>query len=192
MADQTQSRNGGGMAAAADDIRRRAGAAGDEARQAAEQHAERVTGQIGERGATVAEAFRTTGRELRGKEDWLADAADLVGDNVERLARAASEKGPRGVRDDLETLARNRPALFMGVAIAAGICAGRLLRSAPSRTPAGDFDRNPATHPAASPYGHGPAAGSPTPASPTTGHGPASPTPSPAGSVKSTNPAGGL
>lgn len=192
MADQTQSRNGGGMAAAADDIRRRAGTAGDDALRAAERQAERVTGQIGERGATVAEAFRTTGRELRGKEDWLADAADLVGDNVERLARAASEKGPRGVRDDLETLARNRPALFMGVAIAAGICAGRLLRSAPSRPSSGDVYRDPASRPAASPYGSGPAAGSPTPASPTTGHGPASTTPSPAASVKSSNPVGGL
>ena len=114
-------------------------ASAEDARGAAESGARRVTGGIGARADHLAEGVRAMEESLRGKEDWLADAAGEVHDSLERFSAAAKEKRLSDLKRDLEGVARNRPALFMGTAFAAGLALARLLRSASRNDETDDY-----------------------------------------------------
>lgn len=86
---------------------------------------------LGDRAGHVAEAVRAAGDSLRGKEDLLADAADRLCHNLDKLSDTMKHQELSDTRRDLEEFARARPALFMGAAVAVGVGLGRLLRSAP-------------------------------------------------------------
>lgn len=104
---------------------------GPEARapQTSGEHARQWGASVGERAGHVADAVRSAGESLRGQEDWLADAADTLGRSLTDLSRSAAGKGLHGIKAELERVARERPTLFMGAAIAAGVALGRILRS---------------------------------------------------------------
>lgn len=124
-------RQGEQLSAAADEAKAKASGAAARARRVGEEQTDSLVDHIGRRGGAVAGALHSTGDSLRGKEDWLADAADALGDNLDRIARNAREKGPNGLRRDLEDLARERPALFLGASVTLGLALGRFLRSSP-------------------------------------------------------------
>ncbi|MGF1627447.1 MAG: hypothetical protein ACFCVH_21410 [Alphaproteobacteria bacterium] len=128
--------------AAVDEAKQRAMAGMDELRDEARERADELGVGIGNHADNVARAIRTAGDSLRGKEDWLADAADGLSHNLERLSTAAREKGFEGIKRDAEQLARERPVLFIGAAVAVGVALGRLLRaSTPESTVRGDPPR---------------------------------------------------
>lgn len=59
-------------------------------------------------------------------------AAPYVGklaSQVERLSRFIDEADARRLREDVETLGRKQPLLFIGGALALGIAGGRFLKS---------------------------------------------------------------
>jgi len=113
------------------DIKQRAASGAAELQEGAKERAERLSAGLGERAGHIAQAVRSAGETLQGKEDWLADAANALGQRLESLSAAATEKGFSGIKRDAEHLARERPAVFMGAAVMAGLALGRVLRSSP-------------------------------------------------------------
>jgi hypothetical protein len=113
------------------DIKQRVASGAAELQEGAKERAERLSAGLGERAGHIAQAVRSAGESLQGKEDWLADAANALGQRLESLSAAATEKGLSGIRRDAEHLARERPAVFMGAAVMAGLALGRVLRSSP-------------------------------------------------------------
>ncbi len=143
-------------------------AAGAEALQrGAEAEAQKWTSQVGARSEHVAEAVREAGERLRGKEDWLADGADAVSKQLSRLSESARAKDPGELKADVEQFARERPAVFLGAAVAAGLALGRVLRSsAPSGEP-GEPSAGPGSR-SADEHGAGPGGPARSPGQPAT------------------------
>jgi hypothetical protein len=118
-------------AAAFEDVKQRAVSGMEELKDRARERAEELGADFGGHAENIAEAVRSAGDSLRGKEDWLADAAQGLGRSLERLTATAREKGFDGIKRDVEQLARERPLIFMGSAVAIGLALGRVLRSRP-------------------------------------------------------------
>ena len=117
--------------AAAEDIKRAAQAEFGETQQAAEQKAQEWTNALGEHAHNIAHAIRSAGQAAESNEAWLSRSANALSGQIEELSATMKERGFDGLRRDLETLARERPALFMGAAVTAGVAAARVLRSRP-------------------------------------------------------------
>ena len=100
----------------------------------AETEAERWTSHVGRRGERVADAIGTAGERLRGQEDWLAEGAEAVSRHLARFSETARSKDPGELKADVERFARERPAVFLGAAVAAGLALGRVLRSSAPRS----------------------------------------------------------
>lgn len=116
-------------ASVTEDVKRSAQAGAEALREEARRRADGWTADIGARADHIADAIRSAGGALRGKEDWLADAADALGDRLARFSDTARTKDYGEIKDELERMARERPALFIGAAVTAGVALGRILRS---------------------------------------------------------------
>lgn len=135
---------------AAREVKEHAAAGADAVERGAEAKMQKWTSQLGTRGESIAEALRTAGERLRGKEDWLAENLDAVSRHLAGLSEAAQSKEPAELKADVERFAREHPALFLGAAAAAGLALGRVLRSSvPRPQPA-----NRATGPIEPPHDH--------------------------------------
>lgn len=130
MATRTE-RQGERISDAAEDVKQRAAAGAEDLRDRAEERADAWSRGLGEHAGNIAEAVRQAGESARGKEDWLADAANGLSRNLNGFAETARDKGLGGMRRDVEMFARDRPLLFMGAAVMAGLALGRVLRSTP-------------------------------------------------------------
>lgn len=104
-----------------------------EAGARAERGFEQGKGQVVTQISSVAQAFRKTSEQLRSEDqNDLAGYTERIADQVERVSNYIEGKGLRGVAGDLETLARQRPGLFVGGALVLGLVAARFLRSGSS------------------------------------------------------------
>jgi len=89
---------------------------------------------------TVAHALRQTGQQLRAQEQApVAGLADQVATRVESVSGYLQGRDVRQLVGDTEDFARQRPAVFVGGALALGVLAARFLKSSRRRatTPAG-------------------------------------------------------
>jgi hypothetical protein len=78
----------------------------------------------------IASAFRSTSHHLRSEnQPAVANLTDSLAEQVERLSSYLRERDFRSVRDDLENLARRRPAIALGAALALGLLGARFLKS---------------------------------------------------------------
>ncbi len=79
---------------------------------------------------TVAHALRQTGQQLREQEQApVAGVADQVATRVESVSSYLHGRDVRQIVDETEDLARQRPAVFVGGALALGVLAARFLKS---------------------------------------------------------------
>jgi ElaB/YqjD/DUF883 family membrane-anchored ribosome-binding protein len=79
---------------------------------------------------SVASAVRHTGERLRAENRTsVADLTDALADKAERFSSYMRDRDFRGVREDLESFARRRPAVAIGVALAIGILGARFMKS---------------------------------------------------------------
>lgn len=147
-------------AAAAEDARQEAAETVRGIRDMAREQAEHLSADVGQRTHAIAEAVRSAGETLRGQEDWMADATLSLSRNLESLSQAIRERGFDGIRHDAERFARERPVLFMGAAVMAGLALGRVLRSSPYEPGAGEYGAE--SHPAGAAAASRPAAQNPT------------------------------
>jgi hypothetical protein len=79
---------------------------------------------------TIAQAVRRSAQELReGQQPGLAEYIERGSDQLERLSERLKNKDLGEMLRDAQTFARQRPAVFIGSAFAAGLLAARFLKS---------------------------------------------------------------
>ena len=83
---------------------------------------------------TVAQALRQTGQHLHEqKQDGVAGYVEQAAERVENLTNHMRARDVGQLLDDTEDLARARPGLFMGAALALGFVGARFLMSSGRR-----------------------------------------------------------
>ncbi len=96
--------------------------AGSSLGESKEQLAEQVEG--------LASAFRRTTEQLRDEErTTVASLTEAVARQADQAANYLRRADIRAVRQDFEQLARRRPALVLGGALALGLVTARFLKS---------------------------------------------------------------
>jgi hypothetical protein len=82
----------------------------------------------------LADALRRTTEQLREEDrTTVANLTDTVAGQADRAANYLRQVNARAVREDLEGLARRRPALVLGGALALGLLAARFFKSSKRR-----------------------------------------------------------
>ena len=111
-----------------------------QASEVAEQGSRRAKSQIAtqkERAAGqlegVAQALHQTGQQLREQDQGsMGRYADQAADQVERFSGFLRESDANELIGEAESLARSRPAVFLGGAFVLGVAAARFLKSSSS------------------------------------------------------------
>jgi ElaB/YqjD/DUF883 family membrane-anchored ribosome-binding protein len=86
--------------------------------------------QVADRLGGIASAVRSTSEHLRSENQaGVANLTDSLAEQVERLSSYLRDRDLRAFRDDVENLARRRPAVAVGVALALGMLGARFLKS---------------------------------------------------------------
>jgi hypothetical protein len=81
----------------------------------------------------IAGAFHRTGEQLRNEnQERIAGLADSFAGQVEQVAQYLRDADFRTIGRDIERLARERPAVVYGAALAVGLLAARFLKSGES------------------------------------------------------------
>jgi len=68
-----------------------------------------------------------------GEQGFAPELARKASEQADGVARWLDDREPGDLVEEVKTFARNRPGAFISIAVAAGIVAGRLVRSAASR-----------------------------------------------------------
>lgn len=135
------------------EVRELAHQASEQAKHVAEQR----KGTVAESISGVARALQSTATSLENEQqDMFARAAYDAATKLQGFSTSLRDKDLDGIRRDAETLARTRPALFIGGCVAVGFALSRFLKASASRTPstepsassAHDFDTMNAADPA--------------------------------------------
>ncbi|MBE7549573.1 MAG: hypothetical protein HS126_00660 [Anaerolineales bacterium] len=107
-----------------------AGQAQEQAKSAVASRKDQAIDQLG----SVAQAFRTTSNELRNQDNgMIAQYADKVADQVDRISGYLEERDVAQLLGDAENFARRQPELFLGGAFIAGLLVGRFIKSSSER-----------------------------------------------------------
>jgi len=124
--DQTQQTAG----QVVDDAQEKVGQVVDQAKQQTTSLLASRKDQVADTLSTVAHALRQTGQQLREQEQApVAGLADQVATRVESVSGYLQGRDVRQIVDDTEDVARQRPAVFVGGALALGVLAARFLKS---------------------------------------------------------------
>ena len=107
-------------------VRDRAGTAREGATRLVDERAKNLAGSV----HALATAFEAAAASLtEGNQARLAELTRELSGRAHRIASYLEEKDTRGLMTDLEGTARQHPAAFLGTTFAAGLAAGRFLRS---------------------------------------------------------------
>jgi hypothetical protein len=94
-----------------------------------------------ERAATglgsMVDALRESGRQLQGQNATMASYVDGAASQLERFSGGIRERDVKQMVRDVETFARERPAIFLGSAFALGLAMARFLKSSESDAASG-------------------------------------------------------
>lgn len=102
----------------------------DQVKQAAEGEIDRRSTKLADGLDSVGQAMRTAADDLeREGQDWLADYTRRAAGQVEGVTRYLHDEDAPAMLTDLEEMARKNPGTFLGTSFAAGLAAGRFLRS---------------------------------------------------------------
>lgn len=105
-----------------------------EARDVAEEQVDRRTGQAADRLDTVVRALHSAADAFDDDgQDWLADYTRQAASQVDRVTGYLRDEDTPSMLSDLEGMARSNPGTFLGTSFAAGLAAGRFLRSSKPR-----------------------------------------------------------
>lgn len=114
----------------ADRVEQRAREKGEEIRGRVEQKGEEQKERAAGTAEALAEAMRAAGSTLRERqEDRLGEYTDEFAGQIERFSGYLRDRDLGGLMHDLEDMARRNPTAFLGSTLAAGLVAGRFLRS---------------------------------------------------------------
>ena len=115
--------------------------AGDLASRGGEQVKSQLANQkheASQRLTPIQTALRETAQQLRKQgQDPVAEYADRASDGVERVSGYLRDKDVDEMVDEARGFARNRPALFLGGALALGFLGSRFLKSSSQEATSG-------------------------------------------------------
>jgi hypothetical protein len=136
-------------ASTTDKVKTAAEDTGQQVKQKAEEYADRAQERAKEVATSqkthaaeglgsVASAFRETGEHLREYDqgamaNTVAQYTDKLAEQVDRFAQQLRQKDVSELISDVENMARQQPAIFLGSAFAAGILLARFLKSSGAR-----------------------------------------------------------
>ena len=102
----------------------------EELKHEAERRGDELTSRLGERASVFARALRRAGDELRSEgEPRIAEMTENAAEQVERMSGYLDGRQPNQMLGDLERMARQNPAFFIGGTFALGLLMGRVLRA---------------------------------------------------------------
>jgi ElaB/YqjD/DUF883 family membrane-anchored ribosome-binding protein len=101
---------------------------------AAKEKANAVLGDVQAKAAdqarTAANTLRDTAERLDGELPWMKTALDKTADGLERLTSTINTGDMKQTVNALTQFARNHPALFLGLSVAAGFAVARVGKTA--------------------------------------------------------------
>ena len=101
-----------------------------QAQSRAREQIDQRSSQAGEQVSTTAQALRSTGQHLREQgQDAQAKAADRVADHADRVGSYLTESNADRLLGDAEDFGRRQPMAVVGIGIALGFAASRLLKA---------------------------------------------------------------
>jgi ElaB/YqjD/DUF883 family membrane-anchored ribosome-binding protein len=103
-------------------------------RSQARQGADRTAGALDD----LSSQFRALASGDREGAGQLGRYADQASDQLHVAAQRIGSRGFDGLVDDMQSFARRRPGVFLGIAAASGFVVGRLFRGAQAASPAGE------------------------------------------------------
>lgn len=74
----------------------------------------------------LAQAVHKSGEQFAGQQDWIAGAIERGAAELGSLASSLRENDLGSLLEQVKTLARRQPALFVGASLAAGFAVARL------------------------------------------------------------------
>ena len=139
MAEQSTGAGGEGAglsAAATDTVRQAAGQARDQATRVVDQIREQAEGFANEKKAAAADqisglasALRKTAEELQQSELGFGEYVERAASGLEEFSESIRERDFGSLLGDVESLARQYPAAFLGATVVAGFMFTRFLKS---------------------------------------------------------------
>src|SRR5690625_288222 len=128
---------------AMDEARSTLGYVQEQARISVDDGKDQVATQI----SGLAQAFRKSSDELRHQEmGRLADQSEWLAERIDGLHRYLADRDSTELLDDLRSVARRRPGLFLGGMAALGFAAARFLHSSDASSGSGYQSRSARTH----------------------------------------------
>lgn len=117
--------------AVAENLKHRARDQAESAKTQIRSIAETGKDRVAEQLDHVARALRSTGEGLRNEQETapISQYADRIGDKIEEASRYLRDHQAIDLMDEVESVARRQPLLFLGGAFAVGIAIGRFFKS---------------------------------------------------------------
>jgi hypothetical protein len=107
----------------------------DQAKQQGEAHFDKGKAVTADEVGGVAKVLHRTANELDNQDHGeIANYVDLAAERLEGVSSAIRSQDLNGVIAQIENFARQQPAVFLGAAVAAGVFAGRFLKSSAARS----------------------------------------------------------
>lgn len=108
-----------------------------DAKQIGSKAADRLHSEVDARKETAVTQAQSVSSAVRqaadgldeGAPQWLRSAFQQGADQLQRFADSIEQKDSRQLLNDVQSFARERPALFLGAAAAAGFAAARILKA---------------------------------------------------------------
>lgn len=114
----------------AEDVEQQARAKGEELRERIMKRGEAQKDNAARTADSLVEAIRAAGSTLRERdEERLGRLTDELAEQVQRFSGYLRDRDVGSLFDDLQGVARSNPSGFLGGSLAAGLMAGRFLRS---------------------------------------------------------------
>lgn len=99
-------------------------------KEAAQEEIDRRSTRLADGLDSIGRVMRLAAEDLDGEgQDWIADYTRRAAGQVERMTRYLQDEDAPAMLTDIEDLARRNPGTFLGASFAAGVVAGRFLRS---------------------------------------------------------------
>ena len=92
---------------------------------------------------STADAIQSAAGQLdQGAPQWLRSAFEQGAQQIQRFADSIEQKDSRQLLNEVQSFARERPALFLGAAAAAGFAAARIFKAGGEQQGAQQFGSN--------------------------------------------------
>ena len=113
-----------------DELRSDAKHIGSSAANFLHSEADSRKGAVAEQARTASSAMQRAAGELdEGAPAWLKSTFQQGADQIQRLADTLEQKDTRQIVEEVQTFARDRPAMFLAACAAAGFVAARIFKA---------------------------------------------------------------